>query len=110
MNKAGDGGGAELDEAVVHAGPANHVEGWESRGGELRLHETCLIFEAHGENIQRHPVWIPLEEVTAVRPVNNALIIPSGLVVATAEREHRFVLWGRAAWVTAIEARRRALV
>ncbi|MEQ1506627.1 MAG: GRAM domain-containing protein [Myxococcota bacterium] len=98
----------ESGERVLRDGAANLQRGIESVGGRLTLTTARLVFESHALNVQTGTTVIPLSEIARIEPCWTKFLgliplAPNGLAVTTAAGvEHRFVLFGRAAWLTAI--------
>ncbi len=97
------------NENIVKEGPANLQRGAETVGGKLTLTSQRLVFESHRFNIQTGASEIPLEAVVSATPCWTKLlgfipIGPNSLSVKTRDgEEYRFVLWGRPAWIMALE-------
>ncbi|MBI4706005.1 MAG: hypothetical protein HY744_33345 [Deltaproteobacteria bacterium] len=102
----------EAGEQILKQGAANLQRGIETVGGRLYLTNARLVLEAHAFNVQAGTTIVRLERVTSVRKcwtkfLNLVPLAPSSLAVTTCEGdEHRLVLWGRQAWIEAIEAQR----
>ena len=100
------------DEELVMEGFANLQKGIETVGGQLYLTNRRLVFEAHAINIQGGETAVPLKDVTGVRKcwtkfLNLIPVFPNSVAVSTKTgREYRFVLFGRQAWIDAIEQQR----
>jgi hypothetical protein len=95
-------------EAAVRDGAANHQRGLETVGGRLFLTDRRLVFESHGLNLQNAPTVIDLADVSGIEPgwtlfLGVVPLMPNALIVRLRDGTvHRFTLWGRAAWSTAI--------
>lgn len=101
-----DSGSEELDEDLVRAGPADLVEGWEARRGELRLYRSWLLFVPHEGAQGRAGLWMRVTEIEALRPVPTAMVEPTGLWIVTPTRDVHLVLEDRDGWVRDLEAAR----
>lgn len=101
-------------EQVIKEGSANLQRNIETVGGKLYLTNQRLIFEAHKFNVQRGVTEVELSNIQALHPCWTRQwglfpIFPNSLAVYTKHgEEYRFVLFGRSAWVVAIEAHRKA--
>ena len=85
---------------VEHAGPANHFQKFEGRGGVLFLTRRNLIFNPHRKNIQLNAVTIPHHEVAGVAATRTLGVVRNGLKVALRDGTvHRFVVRDRDRWV-----------
>jgi hypothetical protein len=102
------------DETIVKKGVANLQRGAETVGGKLFLTNQRIVFESHSFNIQNGATVIPLAEVGETefrwtKFLNLIPVAPNSLAVFTNEGiEHRFVLFGRAAWREAIKKQQAA--
>jgi hypothetical protein len=92
------------EERVLKQGPANHLCGWEARGGWLYLTDRRLLFRSHGYNIQNQELSIPIEAVVDAQPCATFCLIPNGLRVLTQHSVQRFVVSRRRSWAAAITA------
>lgn len=101
-------------ESVVREGVANLQRGIEAVGGRLTLTSLRLVFESHGFNVQTGTTEIALAEISKVEPcwtrfLGVVPLAPNGLAVTlTSGAEHRFVVFGRTEWRSAIQAARGA--
>jgi len=99
-------------EQVIKKGSANLQKNIETVGGKLYLTNQRLVFEAHKFNVQRGVTEVELSNIQAVSPCSTRQwglfpIFPNSLAVYTKHgEEYQFVLFGRSAWVLAIEAHR----
>ncbi len=85
--------------------PANLWRGSEAVGGRLTVTERRVVFRSHGFNAQIGVTEFPLSDVAQVQPCNSLGIVPNGMrVVLRAGAEYRFVVWGRARVIAAIQA------
>jgi len=97
-------------EQVVKEGAANLQRSIETVGGKLYLTNHRLVFEAHKFNVQRGATEVELSNVQSLRPCWTRQwglfpILPNSLAVYTKDgEEYRLVLFGRSAWILAIEA------
>ncbi len=102
------------NEQLIKKGAANLQKNIETVGGKLYLTNQRLVFEAHYINIQGGSTEIELSDVQSsekcwTRFLGFIPIMPNSLAVYTkAGKEYRFVLFGRGAWATVIEAQRNA--
>ncbi len=100
----------DQNETILRTGQASLQRGIETVGGTLYLTTSRLVFESHAFNVQRGATAIALSEVSSVvtcwtKFLNLIPLIPNSLSVRTSPgREYRFVLFGRDAWIAAIEA------
>jgi hypothetical protein len=86
-------------ERLLHDGPANHFLNGEGVGGWLYLTEQRLLFRSHKFNIQPHELSVPLVDISEVRPVRTAKIVPNGLrLVTRSGRDERFVVQAHRRW------------
>lgn len=98
------------DEVLVKEGAANMQRGIETVGGRLYLTNQRLVFETHDFNIQTGTTIVALQDVASVRKcwtrfLNLIPMFPNSIAVATNDwKEHRFVVFGRQAWIDAIES------
>lgn len=101
-------------EQTIKESPANLQKNIETVGGKLYLTDQRLVFEAHKFNVQRGVTEVELSNIQALRLCWTRQwglfpIFPNSLAVYTKRgEEYRFVLFGRSAWVVAIEAQRKA--
>jgi len=102
------------DEATLKTGGASLQRGIETVGGKLYLTNRRLIFESHAFNVQRGATLIPLGDISSItkcwtKLLNLIPLMPNSLAVTTTQgREHRFVLFGRDAWASAITSAKSA--
>lgn len=100
------------NEQFIKKGAANLQKNIETVGGKLYLTNQRLMFEAHKINVQSGSVEIELSDVQSLEKCWTKFLgfiplMPNSLAVNTKTgKEYRFVLFGRGAWVTAIEAQR----
>lgn len=101
-------------EQVIKEGSANLQRNIGTVGGKLYLTNQRLVFEAHKFNVQRGVTEVELSNIQALHPCWTRQwglfpTFPNSLAVYTKHgEEYRFVLFGRSAWVVAIEAQRKA--
>lgn len=81
--------------------------GIEAVGGQLFLTSRRLIFEAHRFNVQTGRTVIRLADIEAVWKTWTRLfslipLVPNALAVATPDKTHRFIMFGRDEWVRLI--------
>jgi len=101
------------NEQIIKKGAANLQKNIETVGGKLYLTNQRLVFEAHKINIQGGSTEIELVNIQSLEKCWTKYlglfpIIPNSLAVYTKKgREYRFVLFGRGAWATAIEAQKK---
>ncbi|MFZ0704416.1 MAG: TIR domain-containing protein [Candidatus Korobacteraceae bacterium] len=82
--------------------------GLESVGGRIVITNQRLLFEAHGINIQREPVSIPLNDITAVGTYNSLGLIPNGFSVqCRSGQEYRFIAYSRKQIIDLINQQKR---
>jgi len=99
-------------EQALKDGPANLQRGAETVGGRLYLTSQRLVFEPHALNVQRQAGALPLAQIQSVelgwtKFLGLLPLAPNALIVGTTAGEPwRLTLWGRAEWLTAIEAAR----
>jgi len=99
-------------EQIIKEGAANLQKGIETVGGKLSLTNQRLVFEAHKLNVQGGVTEVELSDIQSsqTRWTKFLGIIPlfaNSLAVYTkGGKEYRFVLFGRSAWASAIEAQR----
>lgn len=106
LDMGGEPAGFDPEEKVLFEGLANHFKGMEGVGGKLFLTNKRVRFRSHAVNIQTHDESYPLTSITDVKAVNNAWIIPNGLLLTLADgRRERFVVYKRNEWVDQIEQR-----
>lgn len=95
-------------EHVIKQGAANLQRGLETVGGKLYLTNERLIFEAHKINFQSNATEIGLEDIDSLAKswtkfLGKLPIMPNSISVYTKEnKEYRFVLFGRKAWIVAM--------
>ena len=100
-------------EQVVKEGGANLQKYIETVGGKLCLTNQRLVFEAHKINVQGGTTPVELSDIQSLRLCWTKFlglipVFPNSLAVFTRQGiEYRFVLFGRQAWATAIEAQRK---
>lgn len=94
-------------EAVVTEGLANHFKGAEGVRGYLWLTNDRLHFASHQFNIQNHEWTVKVAEIAGAEAVKTIGLINNGLLIRlkTGEEE-RFIVFGNASWVSAIERTR----
>ena len=97
------------DEKLFKEGAANLQRGLETVGGRLFLTDSRLVFSSHRFNVQTGTTEVDLSNVQSVSPcwtkfLGIVPLVPNSLAVASAAGEHRFVLFGRAAWAQAIRS------
>lgn len=91
----------EPEEHVIKEGGASHVKGIETVGGHLWLTNMRLHFKSHAINIQTHEESYWLRDVVSVKPHD---LVPTWLTVTLKDgRNEKFVVFGRAEWLTAIQ-------
>jgi hypothetical protein len=89
-----------VGEVVEHSAPANHMQKFEGRGGQLFLTERNLIFKPHRMNIQSNVVTIPRHDIAGVAATRTLGLVPNGLKVVLRDGTvHRFVVRDREEWV-----------
>ena len=99
-------------EKIVMDGAANLQRNAEQVGGKLYLTDQRLIFESHGQNIQKGDSIIPLPTIRGCTPCWTKILgiiplIPNSLAVQTADgKQFRFVLFNRRRWMEQIERMR----
>jgi hypothetical protein len=90
-------------ETVIHRRAANIRKKAEYAGGMLTLTNRRLVVEAHGANLDPHPVEIPLVNIASVEPFGIFGFVPTGVRIALKDgREERLAIWGRRATINAI--------
>lgn len=99
----------EEGEQLVRRGGANLQRGRETVGGFLYLTNRRLVFEAHKFNFQRQSTQIALADIERVVPCWTKFLgvlplLPNSLSIQTKSGVYDIVLFGRAAWRTAIES------
>jgi hypothetical protein len=98
------------EEKLLREGSANLQRGAETVGGRLFMTDQRLFFSSHSLNVQTGTTEIPLSQVRSTRLcwtrfLNIIPVFPNSLaVVTTGGVEHRFVLFGRKTWASAIDA------
>lgn len=99
-------------EALVKDGAANLQKNTETVGGKLFLTNQRLVFESHKFNIQGGATEIELSNIQSCEKCWTMFLgfiplFPNSLAVYTKQgKEFRFVLFGRGAWVAAINAQK----
>ncbi len=97
-------------EAIIQESAANFQKNIETVGGRLFLTNRRLVFEAHSFNVQGGITELELSVINSLQPCWTKLfglipLFPNSLAVLTEqEKEFRFVLSNRQAWITAIES------
>jgi hypothetical protein len=100
-------------ESIIKEGAANLQKGIEIAGGKLRLTNQRLVFEAHRVNVKGGVTDLPLSRVVSCSPwwtlfLGLIPLFPNSLAVQLEDgKEHRFVLFDRQAWSSAIAAQLR---
>ena len=100
-------------EQIIKEGAANLQKNIETVGGKPCLTNQRLVFEAHGLNVQSGIVEVQLSNIQSSLPCGTKFlglipIFPNSIAVFTKQgQEYRFVLFGRHAWATGIEAQRK---
>ena len=100
-------------EVIVRKGAANLQRGIETVGGKLYLTNQRIIFETHIINIQRGTTEIDVVSIKSVEKcwtkfLNLIPLVPNSLAITTNQgTEYRFVLFGRTAWVSAINEQKK---
>ena len=98
------------NEKLLREGAASLQRGVETVGGKLFLTDQRLLFQSHAFNIQTGSTEIPLPQVRSTRPcwtrfLNVVPLFPNSLAIETSSgTAYRFVLFGRKAWASAIDA------
>lgn len=98
------------EEQVVKQGSANLQKGVETVGGKLYLTNQRLIFEAHKINVQGGTTEIKISDIQSsekcwTKFLGFIPLAPNSLAIFTKSgKEYRFVLMGRDAWATALDA------
>ena len=101
------------NERIVKEGAANLQKNIETVGGRLHLTDQRLLFEAHKFNVQGGATEVELPNIRSTRPCWSKLLgliplFPNSMAVFTKhDKEYRFVLFGRHAWIAAIDAQRK---
>lgn len=101
------------NERTVKEGAANLQKKIETVGGRLCLTDQRLVFEAHKFNIQGGATEVELSDIQSIRPCWTRFLgliplFPNSMAVSTKhDKEYRFVLLGRHAWIAAIDAQRK---
>ena len=94
-------------EIPLRFGSANYVtSALSSSGGKLLLTGVCLYFSSHAFNAGKEELRIPLEEITDVTYDRNQLI-SDRISVHTAEKRHRFIVYGGKEWIEKIDHARK---
>ena len=84
------------NEQVLHHTVANLFRGIMSVGGQLRVTNYRLLFDAHAINIRYEAIEISLAIVAEARPRNTLFVVPNGMLVRTLNgTDYKFVVWGR---------------
>jgi len=97
-------------EKLVKDGAANLQKNIETVGGKLYLTNQRLVFESHKFNIQSGVTEVDLSNIESLEKCWTKFlgflpVFPNSLMVYTKQgKEYRFVLFGRGAWLAAIEA------
>lgn len=97
-------------EKLIKEGAANLQKNIETVGGKLFLTSQRLVFESHKLNFQSGVTEISISNVHSAEKCWTKFLgvlplFPNSLVVYTKQgEEYRFVLFGRGAWLAAIEA------
>ena len=97
-------------ETIIKEGKANHQRGAETVGGHLYLSNQRLIFESHSFNIQTGATVISLNDIVGAEKcwtkfLNLIPLAPNSIAVKLRSgEEHRFVVFGREAWISAIRS------
>lgn len=100
------------NEFIVKKGGANLQRGVETVGGHLYLTNHRLIFESHRFNVQSGASEIDLSDIQRMEKCWTKFLgfipsMPNSLAVYTKqEKEFRFVLFNRDAWITAINGQK----
>jgi hypothetical protein len=95
-------------ELLVKSGAANHQRSVETVGGRLYLTSQRLVFRSHGTNVQRGVTEVPLKDIRLVETgwtkfLGFLPLVPNAVTVyADAGKQHRFTVFGRAAWADTI--------
>ena len=93
---------------------ANLQNGIETVGGKLYLTNQRLVFEAHKINIQGGTTEIELSNINSsekcwTKFLGFIPLMPNAVLVSTKQdKEYRFVLFGRGAWIAAIDENKNA--
>ncbi len=102
------------DEKIIKQGAANLQKGAEAVGGKLYLTNQRLVFEAHKMNIQGGRTEIDLPDIQSSKKCWTKFLgliplMPNSFAVYTkAGKEYRFVVFGRGAWIAAVQANKSA--
>lgn len=97
-------------EKLVKEGAANLQRKLETVGGKLYLTNQRLVFEAHKFNFQSGVTEVDMSNVQSSEKCWTKFLglfplFPNSLAVHTKQgEEHRFVLFGRGAWLAEIDA------
>lgn len=100
------------DEQIIKEGAANLQKGIETVGGKLCLTNQRLVFEAHKFNVKVGVTEVEISDIQSSQTCWTKFLgiippFPNSLAVHTKRgKEYRFVLFGRSAWASAIEAQR----
>lgn len=101
------------NERIVKEGAANLQKNIETVGGRLCLTDQRLVFEAHKFNVQGGATEMELSNIRSTRPCWTKFLgliplLPNSMAVFTKhDKEYRFALFGRRAWIAAIDAQRK---
>lgn len=99
-------------ETVLKNGGANMQRARETVGGKLTLTNQRLLFDAHAMNFQRGASEVWLQQVVGQKGgwtkfLGAIPLVPNSMVLTLADgQELSFVVYGRAAWLAAIEQAR----
>ncbi|MCP4491833.1 MAG: hypothetical protein GY820_31680 [Gammaproteobacteria bacterium] len=102
------------NEQIIKQGVANLQKGIETVGGKLYLTNHRLVFDAHKINVQGGATEIELPDILSsekcwTKFLGCIPLMPNSLAVYTKTgEEYRFVLFGRGAWVEAIDENKNA--
>jgi hypothetical protein len=96
--------GAPVEEILADVA-ANLFRGIEAVGGRLKITNRRILFEPHFFNVQKMPVEIRLDDISAVGKRDTYFLVPNGMLIRTkAGEEYKFVLWGREKIISIIES------
>lgn len=101
------------NERIVKEGAANLQKKIETVGGRLCLTDQRLVFEAHKFNVQGGATEVELSNIQSTRPCWSKFLgliplFPNSMAVFTKhDKEYRFVLFSRHAWIAAIDVQRK---
>lgn len=99
-------------ESIIKHSASNLQRGLETVGGKVYLTNERIIFEAHKINFQSGVTEISLSSIKSLgkswtKFLGIIPIMPNSLSVYTQDNEeYRFVIFGRKAWIEAIERMR----